>query len=118
MRRLAIVAAALLFASSNAYALFSAADPGVIKGGPYISAGPAQYAVSLSTVKTLTVPVNASIVEICVETATARYTDDGITPTSSVGIPVAAGTCFAYSGPLDAFKIIGAGATMDVSYYK
>jgi hypothetical protein len=25
---------------------------------------------------------------------------------------------FAYGGPLSAFRIVGAGATMDVSYYK
>jgi hypothetical protein len=85
---------------------------------PTASAGPGQYAVSITAVTTFTVPQYAAAAEICVETAGARYTDDGTTPTSSVGIPVAAGQCFAYGGPLSAFKIIGAGAMIDVSYYK
>jgi len=85
---------------------------------PTSSAGPGQYAVSISSVTKLTVPAGAAAAEICVEGAAARYTDDGTTPTSSVGIPVAAGQCFNYGGPLLSFQIIGSGATMDVSYYK
>jgi hypothetical protein len=79
---------------------------------PTGSAGPGQYAVAITTVAI------AAAAMICVEGAAARYTDDGTTPTASVGIPVTAGQCFAYGGPLSAFRIIGAGATMDVVYYK
>ncbi|HZZ22899.1 MAG TPA: hypothetical protein VFE60_10155 [Roseiarcus sp.] len=86
---------------------------------PAASAGPGQYGVSITSVTALTVPTFAASAEICVVGAAASYTDDGSTPTTSVGIPVAAGQCFAYSGPLSAFKIIGAtGATLSVSYYK
>ena len=85
---------------------------------PAGSAGPGQYAVSIASVTALTVPQFAASAKICVETAAARYTDDGATPSATVGIPVAAGTCFAYAGPLSAMRIIGSGATLDVSYYK
>ena len=108
----------LILAVPPAYALFDNQSPGIIRSGPYISAGAGQYAVSISSATTLTVPTNAVMAEICVETASARYTDDGTTPNSTTGIPVAAGQCFAYAGPLSAFKIIGSGATIDVSYYK
>ena len=85
---------------------------------PTTSAGPGQYAVSIASVTTLTVPQFAASAEICVEGAAARYTDDGTTPTASVGIPVAAGQCFTFAGALSALRIIGAGATMDVSFYR
>jgi hypothetical protein len=88
-------------------------------------AGTAQYGVNIGSVTTLTFPSGAIIAEICVNTANARYTTTGTTPTSSVGIPVApqsatVPTCFQLAGAvnLTAFKIIGAGATMDVEYFK
>ena len=85
---------------------------------PTSSAGPGQYGVAITTVTTLTVPQAAASAEICVEGAAARYTDDGTTPTASVGIPAAAGQCFTFAGALSALRIIGAGATMDVSFYR
>ena len=84
---------------------------------PSSSTGPGQYGVSITSVTSLTVPVGSVSAMICVQTASARYTDDGTTPTASIGIPVAAGQCFAYTGPLTAFRIIGAGATIDVRYF-
>jgi len=88
------------------------------KTGPYVSAGASQFGLSITSVTTLTVPGGSLIAEICVETAAARYTDDGSTPSSSAGIPVPAGSCFQYAGPLASMKWIGAGATLDVSYLK
>ena len=120
MKRLSLALLACL-ASSPAWALFDRSAPGLVDTGPYNSAGVGQYAVSIASVTMLTppTPVGTSyLAEICVEGSSARYTDDGTTPTSSVGIPVPAATCFAYSGPFTSFRIIGAGATMDVSYYK
>jgi hypothetical protein len=121
MKRLPLILAFAL-AASPAYALFDRSAPGLVNTGPYTSASKAapsgQYGVSIASVTKLTVPTNAYLAEICVETASARYTDDGTTPSSTVGLPVAAGTCFAYSGPLASLQIIGAGATMDVSYYQ
>jgi hypothetical protein len=89
-----------------------------------VSAGTGQYGVSIASVTSLTVPSGALAAKICVEGAEARYTDDGVTtPSSTVGIPAEPMTatfngCFDYDGPLASFKIIGSGATLDVSYYK
>jgi hypothetical protein len=100
---------------------------GPVTSGGYQSSGNGQYAVAIATnaVTTLTVPVGTAGAEICVETAGIRYTDDGSTPTSSVGIPVVPAsstlpTCFQYFGPLNKMKIIGISGspTIDVSYYK
>lgn len=91
-------------------------------GAPYqfTSAGAGQYALAITTVQTLTVPAGSLIAEICVETASARYTTTGTTPSSTVGVPVAAGGCFQLAGVADltALKIIGAGATTTVEYFK
>jgi hypothetical protein len=84
------------------------------------SAGAGQYALAITSAQTLTVPAGSLIAEICVETASARYTTTGTTPSSTVGIPVSAGGCFQLAGiaDLNAFKIIGAGATADIEYFK
>lgn len=108
IKRLLAAAAALALSVSGALALTT----------PTSSAGPGQFAVSLASVTALTVPQFAAAAFICVETAAARYTDDGTTPSATIGIPVTAGQCWTYSGPLAAFRIIGAGATLDVLYYK
>jgi hypothetical protein len=86
----------------------------------YNSAGVGQYALSVSSPTSLTVPSGATMAQICVETAAVRYRDDGTAPTSSVGVPVGAGTCFSYAGPLTVIQFIAqAGSpTIDVSYYK
>ena len=86
----------------------------------YSSAGAGQYALAVATATSLTPPTGASIAEICVETAGIRYRDDGTAPTALVGLPVAAGTCWAYAGPLSAIQFIAqtGSPTIDVSYYK
>lgn len=111
-KRLAILSSAALLALS-----VSAAEADFTL--PTTSAGPGQYGVSIAAVTTLTVPLAAAAAQICVEGAAARYTDDGVTtPSASVGLPWAAGVCAPYGGPLGLFKIIGASATIDASYYK
>src|ERR1700686_3373493 len=77
----------------------------VVVSGAYVSSGAGQYAVAVATnaVTTLTVPAGTAGAEICVETAGIRYTDDGSTPTSSVGMPVVPSSatqpaCFQYFG--------------------
>lgn len=94
---------------------------------PYVFTpiGVQQYS-SLATATPLTVPTQPpapgppKIIEICVEGAAVRYRDDGTAPTSSVGIPVAAGTCFQYAGNIAAIQFIqqSSGAVIDVSYYR
>ena len=69
----------------------------------------------------LTVPSGgAKIAQICIETQAVRYRDDGVAPTAAIGIPVAAGTCFQYSGPLTVVQFIQQAATavIDVAYYR
>jgi hypothetical protein len=73
---------------------------------------------------TLTVPNSARIAEICVETNSVRYRDDGTNPTTTVGMPVVPTStvpyCFQYSGNLVAITFIQvtSPATLDVSYYR
>jgi hypothetical protein len=106
---LAATFVAIVFASASAHAAITT---------PTSSAGPAQHGVSLTSVTGLSVPEFAASAEICIEGAAARYVDDGIsTPSASIGIPAPIG-CIAYAGPFAAFRIIGSGATMDVSFYK
>jgi hypothetical protein len=85
----------------------------------YNSAGIGQYALTVATATNLTPPTGATIAQICVETAPVRYRDDGIAPTASVGIPLAAGWCGPYAGPLSAIQFIAQSGspTIDVSYY-
>lgn len=79
-----------------------------------------QQITPVTTTSTLTVPLGSRVVEICVETNIVRYRDDGIAPTATVGMPIAAGTCFQYSGALTAilFQQATSPAVIDVSYYR
>jgi hypothetical protein len=80
-----------------------------------------QYGLTIASATLLTVPATATYGAICAETATVRYTTDGATtPTSTVGMPLAAGACVAMRGHavLVNFKAIGAGATIDAEYFK
>ena len=79
-----------------------------------------QQITSLTTSTGLSPPDNASIAEIIVEAQGIRYRDDGVAPTASVGMPVAAGNAFQYSGDLSAIRFIQqtSGAILNVSYYK
>ena len=86
----------------------------------YKSAGAAQMGLSVASATGLTTPSGATIAQICVENANVRYRDDGTAPTASSGMPVAAGACFAYSGPLSVVQFIAQSGSpiLDVSYYK
>jgi len=113
--------AAALFLSTCTIA--SAAD--VRPNGPYTPNGYCQI-TSLTTAVTLVsgcsggVPQSTTIAEICTETVAVRYRDDGTSPTSSVGMPVAASTCFQYAGDMTAIKFIqqASSGIIDVSFYK
>lgn len=77
-----------------------------------------QQIVSPAVATGLTVPAGATMALISVSAAAARWRDDGTPPTASVGMPVAAGQEFQYSGNLSAIQMIGTGATLDISYYR
>ena len=76
--------------------------------------------LSVAAATNLMVPAGTTIAQICVEGAGVRYRDDGIAPTALLGIPVAAGSCFSYSGIMTQIQFVAqSGApTIDVSFYK
>lgn len=65
------------------------------------------------------IPTGARIALITVTGAAARWTDDGSTPTATVGVPLAVDINFWYNGSLSAFQIIQVTTTaiLNVSYY-
>jgi hypothetical protein len=79
-----------------------------------------QQIVPVPTGTTLTVPAASRAALLCAEAQIIRYRDDGTNPTATVGIPIAAGTCYFYSGNLVAIRFIQATspATLDISYYR
>ena len=86
-----------------------------------------QQITSLSSATSLTVPVTdlnglncrPSIAMITPETQGVRWRDDGVAPTASVGMPLAAGTTLQYDGDLTKIQFIEqtASAKLNISYY-
>lgn len=60
------------------------------------------------------------LAEFCAESVALRYRDDGIAPTSSIGMPIIANECFQYAGPLAALQFIqqASNGVLDVTFYK
>ena len=78
-----------------------------------------QQITSLSASTGLTVPAGASLALIVPEPQTVRWRDDGVAPTASVGMPVAAGASLSYDGDLNKIRFIQAtaSAVLNISYY-
>lgn len=94
-------------------------------GAPYayVPLTPSQNGTTVASSTALTVPAGATYAVVCVETQGVRWTWDGTTtPTSSVGNPIAAGQCSAFSGAtvLANLRFIqqASSATIDVEYAK
>jgi len=79
-----------------------------------------QQITSLASATSLTVPTGATMAFIAIEGGEARYRDDGVAPTTSVGMPIYAGQSLQYSGSLSALQLIQVSTTVtaNVSYYK
>lgn len=109
-----LVLAAGLFAALPA-SLPAKAEVGFI----YLPLG-YQQITSLSTSTALTVPAGATMALISVEGAAIRYRDDGTAPTASIGMPIAVGQAFQYTGTLSLIRFIqqSSSATINVLYYK
>ena len=103
----------------------------IVRPTPYSAPGAPAYCqiTSLAAAKKLitancatgTILTNAKIVQICVSGAAVRYTSSpAVTPTASVGIPVASGACFQYSGPITTVQFIqqAASATLDIESFQ
>ena len=78
-----------------------------------------QQITDVSSAVGLTVPDGARLAIIQPQTVSIRWRDDGTNPTTTVGMVLAAGADFAYSGNLDAIKLIETAATsiVNVSYF-
>jgi len=86
-----------------------------------------QQITTLSSAQSLTVPsrdvnglsVKPSIALITPETQAVRWRDDGVAPTASVGMPLAAGVTLQYDGDLTKIQFIEqtASAKLNISYY-
>lgn len=86
-----------------------------------------QQITSLGSSAALTVPavdtnglsVKPTIAIIVAETAGIRWRDDGTDPTTTVGMPLAAGVTLQYDGDLTKIRFIQqtAGAILNISYY-
>lgn len=86
-----------------------------------------QQITSLSAATALTVPVRdvnglsckPSLAMITPETQAVRWRDDGVDPTASVGMPLAAGVTLQYDGDISNIKFIEqtAGAKLNITYY-
>jgi len=76
-------------------------------------------AVTLAAIAGGTLPVNAQHALIQAEAASIRWTDDGTTPTASLGILLAAGDDIFYTGDLSAILIfeVTSAAIVNVSFY-
>lgn len=79
-----------------------------------------QQITTLTAATKLTVPAGATMAVITAEAQAVRYRDDGVAPTATVGMPVAVGAPFQYSGTLSAMQFIAqtSGAILNVSYYR
>lgn len=86
-----------------------------------------QQITGLDAVKGLTVPtvdvngfrIGPVVAVITVESQGVRWRDDGVDPSSTVGMPIAAGVTLQYDGDLGKIKFIqqSASAILNVTYY-
>lgn len=78
-----------------------------------------QQITSLSAATGLTIPAGATLAVITPLTQGVRWRDDGVDPTATVGMPVAAGAYFNYDGDLNRIRFIQqtVSAELNISYY-
>ena len=87
----------------------------------YTPLTPGQHNLAPTSATALTVPTGATMAAIVASTATVRYTTDGTTtPTSTIGMPLAAGAAVNITGAtaLANFKAFSSSGTLDVEYFK
>jgi hypothetical protein len=60
------------------------------------------------------------LAEFCTESVALRYRDDGVAPSSTVGMPINASTCFQYAGPFSTMQLIqqASSGILDLTFYK
>lgn len=80
-----------------------------------------QPLTTLTAAQKLTVPPGANFALIKAEAQAVRWRDDGVAPTTSVGMPMlATDNALEYSGTLTNLQFIAetTGAILNVSYYR
>lgn len=114
MKRIALLAASLLLASSAALA-----DVG-LRYAPlgYCQLTSIDTAVLLSSCSGF--PATATLAVFVPEAQAIRYRDDGVAPSTTVGQPVAVGVSVEYRGALSKVRVISqtSGAKLNVLFYK
>lgn len=65
------------------------------------------------------IPALSAWAVICVDTAAIRWRDDGVAPSTTVGMPIAAGQCFNYSGTFATLRVIAQSGSpvVNISFY-
>ena len=78
-----------------------------------------QQITSLSASTGLTVPSGATLAVIVPEVQPVRWRDDGVAPTTTVGMPLGVDTVLSYDGDLNRIRFIEqtASSAINVSYY-
>lgn len=91
----------------------------LIKDGSLYTPLGYQQLTGMAASTALTVPGGALYAFIEAEAQIVRWRDDGVAPTATIGMTLAAASAFWYDGSLAAFRAIQAtaGAILNVSYY-
>lgn len=120
--RASTLAVSLLFGSPALAASINVGSDGVTSSGPYPTPMTArsQHNLAVTTATSLTVPPGSVYATVQAAGAAVKYTTDGTTPTSSVGMTLAPGASLGIAGPklLAAFQAISATGTLDVEYFQ
>jgi hypothetical protein len=84
------------------------------------STGATQTLTLSGVAQSLTVPQGTVWATICIEAANARWRDDGVAPTPTVGQPLLSGQCMQFAGPFGAFQLIAQSGSpvATISYYR
>ena len=104
-------------------------QPNVAAPYPLTPVSPGQHNVAPTSATGLSIPYNtytagmsfATIAYVCASTATVHYTTDGsTTPTGTIGMPLASGSCqWLYGNAvLSNFKAFSATGTLDIEYFQ
>jgi hypothetical protein len=89
-------------------------------GGAGVYVTSAATTSSMASLTSGSIPAGATMVYLVLETAAARYRDDGAAPTTSVGQPIAQNGTLFYSGTISAMKLIAqtGSPVLDMLFYR
>lgn len=98
---------------------------GAVPGQPVVPLGYCQVTLSSAAVGLSScsggIPAGATMAYLAVETANARYRDDGMAPTTTAGFPaLSTAAPFLYTGPLSKLQFIAqtGSPVLDVLFYR